>query len=438
MKRPITVPALVLSALCGFLLAGARPTQDGPRLVVTPFSKGGIYRVGERVGWTVEFAGGVTGGSPNALAYGYELRKNNLVVLKSGRLPEDGSPSRIEATLDEPAMLYLEIKPERGRPLAYGAAVAPFDLRPVVPRPKDFDAFWSAKIAALRRIPPKPKLTPSESGKPGVEYATIRMDHVNGTHVYGQIAKPAKVGKYPAVLVLLWAGGPYPVQKPWVTDLAAQGWLALNIEPHDVLPTEPPAYYQNLPADLKNYHSRGMESRETSHFVEMYLRGVRAADYLASHPEWDGKTLPVMGTSMGGQQSLAVAGLHPKITHLIVNVPAGCDLNAGLHGRQQGYPNFPLDNAKAMETARYVDCINFASRIRATSLVAMGFVDTVTPPAGIWTAFNLIKGRKEVAPMPDSPHNHLATPEQQRPYTQRAAEWMDALVHGRPVPIRKR
>jgi cephalosporin-C deacetylase-like acetyl esterase len=39
----------------------------------------------------------------------------------------------------------------------------------------------------------------------------------------------------------------------------------------------------------------------------MYLGDYRAVEYLASLPDWDGKTLVVMGTSMGGQQSLCVA-----------------------------------------------------------------------------------------------------------------------------------
>jgi cephalosporin-C deacetylase len=222
-----------------------------------------------------------------------------------------------------------------------------------------------------------------------------------------------------------------------VVDRAAEGWLALNIEPHNVLPTEPQSYYDNLPASLKNYTAINQHDRETNYFVEMYLRGVRAVDFLTKHPNWDGKTLLVMGTSMGGQQSLAVAGLHPKVTHMIVNVPAGCDLNAALHGRQEGYPNYPWRDRKAMEVARYIDCINFAPRIKATSLVAPGFVDTVCPPAGIWTAFNLISGSKEIAAMPESPHNHLATAEQQRPYTERAAQWLSSLVTtGKEPPMK--
>jgi cephalosporin-C deacetylase len=118
------------------------------------------------------------------------------------------------------------------------------------------------------------------------------------------------------------------------------------------------------------------------------------------------------------------------VTALIVNVPAGADVTASLHGRAPSYPNWDVSRPEVRETARYFDTINFASRITARSLVAMGFIDEVSTPAGVWAVFNQIKGPKEAAPMVDSPHNHLATPQQQRPYTSRSAAWLDALVHG--------
>ena len=123
----------------------------------------------------------------------------------------------------------------------------------------------------------------------------------------------------------------------------------------------------------------------------MYLADIRAVDYLASRPDWDGKTLVVMGTSMGGQQSLCTAGLHPKVTAMLVNVPAGADANGTAHGRKIGYPNWDVNDPKVLETAQYFDTVNCAARIKVPSLVAMGFIDTVTPPVGIWAAFNQIK-----------------------------------------------
>jgi cephalosporin-C deacetylase-like acetyl esterase/lysophospholipase L1-like esterase len=344
--------------------------------------------------------------------------------------------NRIEVTLDEPAMVHVQISASGGE-TAVGAAVAPERLQPSVPRPADFDRFWDSKIRLLKRTPENAVLKPSDSGTPGVEYATIRMDNVDGARVHGQMAKPNRPGKFPALVIFQWAGRPYPLQKRWVTDRAAEGWLTLNIEPHDVLPDQPQPYYDALPDELKNYHLIGRADRDKNYFLRMYLADYRAVDYITRRPDWDGKTLVVMGTSMGGQQSLAVAGLHPKITHLIVNEPAGCDTNGPLRGRASGYPNWPVDDPRIRKTALYFDPVNFASRIRATSLVSMGFVDTVTPPVGIWIAFNQIRGPKEDVPMVDSPHNHQATPEQQRPYTARSAEWLDALVRGAKVEPRR-
>ncbi len=269
-----------------------------------------------------------------------------------------------------------------------------------------------------------PVLTPGDSGKPGVEFATFKLDSL-GSHAQGYFAKPARQGKFPAIVVFQWAGV-YALPKNTVIDRASEGWLALNVDAHDKppdSPTSPPANYQSI----------GNTDRETSYFLKMYLRDFRAIDYLISRPEWDGKTLVLMGTSMGGQQSLCLAGLHPKVTHVLVHVPAGCDFSGPAHGRSASYPNWPTDNPAVVETGRYFDAVNFAPRIRATALVSMGFVDTISSPAGIWTAFNLIPGPKEAAPMFDAPHNNFATPQQQRPFTRRAAQWLASLVKGEPV-----
>jgi lysophospholipase L1-like esterase/dienelactone hydrolase len=198
------------------------------------------------------------------------------------------------------------------------------------------------------------------------------------------------------------------------------------------MPDQPKEYYDALPEALKKYNTIETRNRDKNYFLYMYLADIRAVDYLASRPDWDGKTLVVMGTSMGGQQSLCTAGLHPQVTHMLVNVPAGGDANGDAHGRKSGYPFWDSNDPKVLETAQYFDTVNCASRIKVPSLVSMGFLDVTTPPVGIWAMFNEIKGPKEVAPMAESPHNHLATPEQSKPWTERSAAWLNALVNGRP------
>jgi cephalosporin-C deacetylase-like acetyl esterase/beta-glucanase (GH16 family) len=404
-----------------------------------PDHANGIYAAGEKIGWTATLPRGTKAPGP----YSYTIRKFGADSLSSGTLVLKNGRGRIETSLAEPAMLVVEVEPPAGvehfgNPgtggpgrVRLGAAVEPTRIQPSEPKPADFDAFWAAKLALLDKVPMNPVVTPGESGVPGVEWSTVKLNNVNGSHVYGQLAKPAHDGKFPALLMMQWASPPYPLQKSWITGLAKDGYLVLDVEPHDVPGDMPQAFYDALPAIIKQYNTIGQTSRDDSYFLRMYLGDYRAIEYLASRPDWDGRTMVVMGTSMGGQQSFATAGLDPRVTHLIVDVPSGADVTAALHERWPSYPNWDVTRPDVLTTARYFDTANFASRITAQSLVAMGFIDDVSAPAGVWSVFNQIRGRKEAAPMPDSPHNHLATPAQQHPFTARSAEWLDAIVHGR-------
>ncbi len=422
--------SLAGAALLG-LAAALAPAQS---VTLTPYRASAIYAMGEKVGWTVAAPdhAAAAGGE-----FSYSIRENDLTVIKTGQLDLHTGPAKIELSLAEPAMLYLEVTSSAPdtKPSIAGAAVAPTRLQPSVPRPADFDAFWQAKIAQLEKVAPEPVLTPGDSGHPGVEYATVRLNNINGAHVYGQLARPSPPGKHPAMLIMQWASPPYPLQRAWVVDRAAEGWIALNVEPHDVPCDLPPAFYASLPQMIKDYRYIYDYDRDRNYFLQMYLGDYRALDYLASLPDWDGRTLVVTGTSMGGQQSVCVAGLHPKVTHLVVNEPAGADSNAALHGRAAGYPNWNTSDPRALETGLYFDTVNFAPRIKAKCLVSIGFVDQTAEPVGIWTAFNQIPGPKEVVPLIDSPHNNLATDAQQHPYIARAKEWFDALVAGREPSV---
>jgi cephalosporin-C deacetylase len=431
-KGYVGVALLCLSAMCLGAWAQTSVPVAAPMLLASRDRDSGIYRIGEKVGWSISRAPGAP-----ARGYRYVIKENGLKVLRSGELHFAADVARIEVKGMRPEMLYVEIAmPNKGEPpMLLGAAVAPERLRPSLPEPADFERFWQAKLQLLAAVPAQPVLTPMPSGKAGVEYATIVMQTIDGAHIHGQIARPVGAGRHPALLILQYAGGPYPLQRQWVTDRAAEGWLALNVEPHDVLPDQPQSYYDALPAELKKYQTIGREDRNHSYFLRMYLSDYRAVEYLASRPDWDGHTLVVMGTSMGGQQSLCTAALNHRISAVIVNEPSGADANGEAHGRLTGYPNWPADNARALRTAPYFDTVNCAAHIQAPTLVAMGFTDTTAPPAGIWTAFNRIAAPKEAVPMVDSPHNNFATAGQQRPYTERSQQWLASLRRGAGPPL---
>ena len=433
---------LVLLALLG----GTVTAQSGPapipqQLVFTPYHADGTYGLGETVGWTV-----TPGPTPPAYTFKWTIRRNNAVVLKEGRLDLSSGKATIEIAGDEPGMIYVAVQadgdlaPQAAAPVttgprftggntgrntgfyAVGAAVAPAQIPLSTPRPPDFDAFWDGKLAEQAKIPIAPLLKPVETDVPGIEMNMFELDAL-GSKAHGYVAKPIGDGRFPAVIQLQYAGV-YALNARAVARRAAEGWLILNVDSHDKLPSDPAG------AVPRAYQAVGNTSRETSYFLNMYLRDSRVLDYLLTRPDWDGKTIVLMGGSMGGQQSLALAGLRPeKISAVLVCVPAGADSNGDLHGRKAGYPNWPSDRPDVMATALYFDTVNFTPRIKAPVMAGIGFIDTISPPAGIWTALNQIAGPVEALRLIDSEHDNL-TPDKTRPCTTRTADILDVLVHG--------
>ncbi len=431
-------------------LAFAQRTPIEQQLTFTPYHANDIYDIGETVGWTVT-PGPVT----PTYAYKWTARRNNATVLKEGKLDLSSGKGTIELTVDQPEMVYVAVEPyailnsdpsAQATPPVYtggntgrnnglyavGAAVAPMKIGVSTPRPADFDAFWDGKLAAQAKVPINAVLTPVPTNVPGVELNIFVMDAL-GSKAHGYFAKPTREGKFPALIQLQYAGV-YALNASAAAQHASEGWLFLNVDSHDKLPSDPSG---NIP---RGYQAVGNTDREKSYFLNMYLRDSRVLDYLLTRPEWDGKTIVLTGGSMGGQQSLALAGLRPdKITAALVCVPAGADTNGDLHGRKAGYPNWPSNDPDIMKTALYFDTVNFASRIKAPVMAGMGFIDTISPPAGIWTALNQIPGAKEPLPLIESEHDNL-TPMKGRACPMRTRELLEVLVKGgdfRPAGLRQ-
>lgn len=425
-------------------------TAFGQSISIGTDKPAGIYRVGDRVTWIVRSLG-VTG----PLTVAIDPNQGPAVKTETIAPPADAGDA-VTVTYDFAApgtvLLKVAVKTADGKEITAvgGAIAAPESIGLSAPRPDDFDAFWADQIRNLRAIPAGPKLTPADAGKPGVAYNKIILANINGTLVRGQIARPEKGDKFPALLQLQYAGV-YALQKNWVTDRAADGWLSMNIEAHDLPIDEPEQFYKDqFAGPLKSYWAIGNDDRRTSYFLRMYLSCVRAVDYLKTRPDWDGRTLVVFGGSQGGQQTLVTAGLCDGISAAMADVPAGCDMlgpDAGPNGgRRGGWPQWydwtrgldwhtAVDPKKVHEASRYFDTANFASRIRCPVLVATGLTDETCPAAGVVAAFNQIPGtNKQLLLMPDAAHQSVNN--SHAPYDKRLwGQWLPALLHGTTPPV---
>jgi cephalosporin-C deacetylase-like acetyl esterase len=413
----------------------------GQQFLVSADRTNGVYTVGDTVHWQIAWDDGQS--AEPAPPTRFRILKGGFTEVEQGDLSLTNKQAELTARFTAPGTLLLEIKwnSKDGKAMrALGGAIsAPERIELSAPRPADFDEFWKHKLSELDKVPVNPILESVQSQRSNVLYWKLSMDNIRGTKIHGQIARPVVGEKLPALLIVQWAGV-YPLSPNWVTDRAAQGWLAADIEAHDIPIDQPDAFYKELSQGmLKNYPSIGNTNRETSYFLRMYLSCYRAAEYLIHRPDWDGKTLVVMGGSQGGLQALMLAGLHPKITAALADVPAGCDMLGPDSGRAPGWPQWYFNTGSGRdprlvrEASRYYDVANFTPRIRCPVLAGVGLIDETCPPAGILAALNQVSSRKEVILFPKGAHGDSHGTH--RPFDQKRDKvWLPALREGKPVP----
>src|SRR5262249_36550651 len=169
-----------------------------------------------------------------------------------------------------------------------------------------------------------------------------------GKPVSGYFGRPkdAKPKSLPAILFVHGAGVRSASLGSTHWSTLEGGMLSFDINAHGIPNGKPEEFYKALSdGELKGYPSFGREDREQCYFKGMFLRLIRAIDFLTAQPEWDGKTLIVYGSSQGGFQAFAAAGLDARVTFICAGVPAGCDHTGTVVNRINGWPKIvPLDD----------------------------------------------------------------------------------------------
>jgi cephalosporin-C deacetylase-like acetyl esterase len=361
-----------------------------------------LYKAGETVTFTLEVTQDgkpLTSGKITGI-----LSKDGVQPQPPQTLNVQDGKATIIGKLDEPGFLLLRASSGKASAMA-AAGYDPLQLKPSMPVPDDFDAFWAAQKAELAKVPMKSTLTPVASAAKSVEAFDVQVDCL-GNPVSGYLGRPknAKPKSLPAILHVHGAG----VRSANVgsTFWAANegGMLSLDINAHGIPNGKPAEFYKALSeGELKGYPQFGNKDREQCYFKGMFLRLIRAIDFLAAQPEWDGKTLIVYGSSQGGFQAFAAAGLDERVTFICAGVPAGCDHTGSQANRVNGWPKIvPNDaegkpDAAALQASRYFDCVNFATRAKCRgAAVTVGFIDTTCPPTSVYAAYNALTMTKSI------------------------------------------
>jgi cephalosporin-C deacetylase-like acetyl esterase len=333
-------------------------------------------------------------------------------ALQEGTLTTQAGRATLTGKLDEPG--FLQCRADFSLPGATvpsgraGAAIDPLEIRPSLPMPDDFDAFWADQKKQLATIPANVRLKPVTSPVEGVECFDLQADGAGGP-LSAYLARPkgARPKALPGIVLTHGAGvasSRLSVAAKWAQD----GLLALDFNAHGLPNGQPRAYYTDLlRGELKDYFWKGRVSRDAIFFRGLYLRLQRAIDVVAAQPEWDGRRLVACGRSQGGGQALVAGGLDPRVTFIAAEIPAFCDHTGIIRGRINGWPRLIPNDAvtpdpKTVQAVRYYDAVNFATRTRAQAFVTVGFIDIICPPTGVYAAFNQL-------PQPKHIWNHVDT-----------------------------
>ncbi|MDD4033285.1 MAG: acetylxylan esterase [Bacteroidales bacterium] len=374
----------------------------------------GVYKKGEKI---------VVKASSEGLTDSLKIKviKNHKEVILEKAFAPNQEDIVFENTCKEPCSVIIEarIGNQRRTLESIGCVVAPEKFRPGFERPKDLDQYWADQKSQLAAVPINPKTKALEVPEADAGYVCfdVELDCLGPKPARGYFAKPAKAAeKSLPIIILVRAAG---VSGNWcqcnVNEVVANaklgnGALSFDLNAHGMLNGQPIEYYRDLErGELKNYSNIGIQNREEFYFRGMYLRLLRTIEYLTQQPEWDGKRILVIGESQGGGQAAAAAGLDPRVSAVVLHVPAMLDWGGALIGRRGGWPQPVENNATATEAIEnvlpYFDGALLLKNSKATIFAEIGLIDTTCPSTGVYAAINQSKGKKIINPVTYRQHS---------------------------------
>lgn len=354
----------------------------------------GIYAVGDTVRLYADLSS-----APDGTLY-LETAKYGFKAVKAFPVElHEGENLVYETVAKEPIHYVCSIQPEekskQDAKVRSGYIVAPETFTPGFTAPADLYSFWEKEIKAMRKQ--KMKVTKqNESTRKKFEVYEVEVNCVGPKPVRAYVAHPvdAQPKSLPIIINLHAAGTPgAPSQAGTAIMYADYGALAMDLNAHGMLNDQPKEYYKALSeGELYKYAAREPVNKEDYYFKWMFLRALRAVDYLTKDPLWDGKHIVVVGGSQGGAQSAFLAGMDPRVTAAVLQVPAMLDQGASVQGRAVAWPK-TMNKFKesTMANSPYFDPSLYLSNTNAEIWCEIGLYDMTCPAPNIYAALNSVK-----------------------------------------------
>ncbi len=362
-------------------------------LEIFPAGKKYIYRTGEDIVFKVKLDENRAKSRFSVRIAGYdELNKTYTAAA------DDKGCAEIILQSGKPGFVYVEVK-DNGKTASAGVAVEPEKITTGRPYPEKFDAYWDRAKKELDLMPMTYQLNELPKPRAGYRAFEVKVDMGDeGKDLFAALTMP--VGLQPGRLAaeVIFHGS----NTDKVSPVYRPETMVLSVNPMSVKHNGPMRTATGKGGKLYGYYHWGVDDLQKNYFPDMFRRAYRALQFIKSLPEWDHRTLIVRGTSQGGGQALAAAGLDPQITLCIAIVPALCDHGGNAAGRVSGWPRYYSTEAykndpdKAAAAMDMIDAAFFARRIcNPQVFITAGFIDRTCVPDSVYAAFNNIPAKNK-------------------------------------------
>ncbi len=270
--------------------------------------------------------------------------------------------------------------------------------RPGLTRPKDFWAFWDKSRRLLRDKPLHSVAIPADYPSDAIVLNYVEMEGFQGATVSGWFARPKNAGKVPGLVVYHGYNFNFEGGVHNIVNWALHGYAALGMLVRGQSTAEAAA---SPHGHSTGWMTQGILVPEQYYYRGVYMDAIRAIEWLAGQEDVDRNAIGVTGVSQGGGLSLVAAALSEvPLAAVVAEYPYLCHFRRavdvapeGPYGeineflRRNGRPE--IEN-QLFTTLSYFDAMNFTPDIHCPVEVAVGLVDTITPPSTIFAAYNHI------------------------------------------------
>ncbi|WP_084781947.1 acetylxylan esterase [Bacillus niameyensis] len=283
--------------------------------------------------------------------------------------------------------------------------------KPELTKKGDHDSFWKRSLYEARKRPLNEILRDLEYPIKQAQAFELNYHGFDETPIQAYYIVPRDhEGHLPCIVFFHGYGG----SKGSVSDYMKwiiQGYAVMAVDCRG----------QGRSGDFSNYSSdemgtwvtKGILDKEEYYYRKVYIDSVRAIDFACSRPEIDSERIAIMGGSMGGGITLAVAGLDQRPKLAVADVPNMCDLGLAMQQKFEGSLTYvekflhrhPEYIEQVYDNLTYFDNLNHAGNIRCRIRMSAGLKDLICPPKPIFGVYNHIDAPKSIEVLPFSGHD---------------------------------